>query len=141
MSQALSFNEISLVPFPVKNDNQTWLRSADIARALGYKRPDILSKLYSNNADEFTSDMTQVVEILDNTDSVGTGNSNCQQKTSHDRHHLPLQSAYAFAPLRRIHSGRHRFKIFFFFPIWRSSSTKDVTKGARSLIGRGKALQ
>ncbi|GAB1254580.1 BRO-N domain-containing protein [Desulfovibrio falkowii] len=64
MSQALSFNEISLVPFPVKSDNQTWLRAADLARALGYRRPDILSKLYSNNADEFTPDMTQVVEIV-----------------------------------------------------------------------------
>ena len=64
MSTSLSFNEISLVPFPVKNDNQTWLRSADIARALGYKRPDILSKLYNNNADEFTPDMTQLVEIV-----------------------------------------------------------------------------
>ena len=64
MTTSLSFNEISLVPFPVKNDNQTWLRSADIARALGYKRPDILSKLYNNNADEFTPDMTQLVEIV-----------------------------------------------------------------------------
>ena len=74
MTQTLSFNDVSLVPFPAKNDSQIWLRSADIARALGYKRPDILSKLYNNNADEFTPDMTQVVEIVDNTVSVGTGN-------------------------------------------------------------------
>ncbi len=73
MSQALSFNDVSLVPVPVTNSPFTWLRSADIARALGYKRVDILSKLYNNNADEFTPEMTQVIEITDNTDSVGTG--------------------------------------------------------------------
>ena len=64
MSQALSFNEVSLVPVPVTNSPFTWLRSADIARALGYKRVDILSKLYNNNADEFTPEMTQVIEIV-----------------------------------------------------------------------------
>ena len=64
MSQALSFNDVSLVPVPVTNSPFTWLRSADIARALGYKRVDILSKLYNNNADEFTPEMTQVIEIV-----------------------------------------------------------------------------
>lgn len=74
MSQALSFNDVSLVPVPVTNSPFTWLRSADIARALGYKRVDILSKLYNNNADEFTPEMTQVIEIIDNTNTVGSGN-------------------------------------------------------------------
>ena len=64
MTTSLSFNDISLLPVPVQSDSQTWLRSADIARALGYKRVDILSKLYNNNADEFTPEMTQVIEIV-----------------------------------------------------------------------------
>lgn len=64
MLQTLSFNGVSLAPVPVTNSPFTWLRSADIARALGYKRVDILSKLYNNNADEFTPEMTQVIEIV-----------------------------------------------------------------------------
>lgn len=68
MSQALTFNEISFTP--VTHQNSLWIRAVELARALGYKRPDILTKLYTKNADEFTPDMTQVIEIVDNTDSV-----------------------------------------------------------------------
>lgn len=68
MSQSLCFNDFTFSP--VTRDNQPWFRSSEIARALGYKREDILGKLYRKNADEFTSDMTQVVENLDNTESV-----------------------------------------------------------------------
>lgn len=60
MSQALCFNEFTFSP--VTRDNQPWFKSSEIARALGYKREDFLSKLYRKNADEFTPDMTQVVE-------------------------------------------------------------------------------
>lgn len=63
MSQALSFNDISLVPVPVKASPQTWLRASDLARALGYQREDKVSRLYQRNADEFTPDMTQLIEI------------------------------------------------------------------------------
>lgn len=63
MSQALSFNDVSLVPVPVHNNDSVWLRAADIARALGYQREDKVSRLYQRNADEFTPDMTQVIEI------------------------------------------------------------------------------
>ena len=68
MSQSLCFNDFTFSP--VTRENQPWFRSSEIARALGYKREDILGKLYRKNADEFTSDMTQVVENLDNTESV-----------------------------------------------------------------------
>ena len=68
MSQSLCFNDFTFSP--VTRDNQPWFRSSEIARALDYKREDILGKLYRKNADEFTSDMTQVVENLDNTESV-----------------------------------------------------------------------
>ena len=63
MSQALSFNDVSLVPVPVHNNDSVWLRAADISRALGYQREDKVSRLYQRNADEFTPDMTQVIEI------------------------------------------------------------------------------
>ena len=68
MSQALTFNEISFTP--VTHQGRLWIRAAELARALGYKRSDILNKLYTKNADEFTPDMTQVIEIVDNTESV-----------------------------------------------------------------------
>ena len=63
MSQALSFNDVSLVPVPVNNNDSVWLRASDIAKALGYQREDKVSRLYQRNADEFTPDMTQVIEI------------------------------------------------------------------------------
>lgn len=68
MITSLCFNDFTFSP--VTRDNQPWFRSPEIARALGYKREDILGKLYRKNADEFTSEMTQVVEIVDNADSV-----------------------------------------------------------------------
>ncbi len=63
MSTSLSFNEVSFIPVPVHNNDSIWLRAADIARALGYQREDKVSRLYQRNADEFTPDMTQVIEI------------------------------------------------------------------------------
>ena len=61
MSQSLCFNEFTFSP--VIRDNQPWFRSSEIATVLGYAREDTLSRLYDRNADEFSSDMTQVVEI------------------------------------------------------------------------------
>lgn len=63
MTTSLSFNEVSFIPVPVHNNDSIWLRAADIARALGYQREDKVSRLYQRNADEFTPDMTQVIEI------------------------------------------------------------------------------
>lgn len=62
MTTALCFNDFTFSP--VTRDNQPWFKSSELARALGYKREDILSKLYRKNADEFTSDMTQIVENI-----------------------------------------------------------------------------
>ena len=62
MTTALCFNDFTFSP--VTRDNQPWFKSSELARALGYKREDIPSKLYRKNADEFTSDMTQVVENI-----------------------------------------------------------------------------
>ena len=62
MSLSFCFNDFTFSP--VTRDNQPWFKSSELARALGYKREDILSKLYRKNADEFTSDMTQIVENI-----------------------------------------------------------------------------
>ncbi|MDD2967766.1 MAG: BRO family protein [Desulfovibrionaceae bacterium] len=66
MSQsiALSFNDFTFSP--VTRANQPWFRSSELARALGYAREDKVARLYQRNAEEFTENMTQVVEIVDN---------------------------------------------------------------------------
>ena len=68
MSQSLCFNDFKFSP--VTHQNLPWIRSTELAHALGYKREDILGKLYRKNADEFTPDMTQLSEIVDNTGAV-----------------------------------------------------------------------
>ena len=68
MAQSLCFNDFTFSPIP--RDNQPWFRSSELARALGYKREDQIAKIYRNNADEFTQDMTQLIEILDNAESA-----------------------------------------------------------------------
>lgn len=60
MSQALCFNEVQFSP--VNRGNQIWIRSTELARALGYSSEEKVSRLYRRNEDEFTPDMTQVVE-------------------------------------------------------------------------------
>ena len=66
MSQSLCFNDFTFSP--LTRENQPWFRSSELARALGYKREDQIAKIYRNNSDEFTENMTQLVEILDNAD-------------------------------------------------------------------------
>lgn len=43
------------------NDQQIWITSSDLARALGYAREDSVSRIYDRKSDEFTSGMTKVV--------------------------------------------------------------------------------
>lgn len=42
---------------------QAWLRLPQIGAALGYESPYKVQQLYDRNADEFTPDMTQVLEL------------------------------------------------------------------------------
>ena len=60
MSQALCFNEIYFTP--VNHQNRLWIRAAELARALGFAREDKVTQIYQRHADEFTSDMTQLIE-------------------------------------------------------------------------------
>lgn len=44
--------------------NVPWLRGLQVASALGYKNPTAdIQNLYSRNADEFTDEMTQVLDL------------------------------------------------------------------------------
>lgn len=61
MGTALIFNGVTLSP--IAHRNRLWIRSAELARALGYAQENSVSRIYRSNADEFTPDMTQVIEI------------------------------------------------------------------------------
>ncbi len=47
----------------IDRDGRPWLAAADLARALGYERSDKVTRLYHRHADEFTDDMTQVIDL------------------------------------------------------------------------------
>ena len=69
--QTLTFQNITITP--TKIDTQIWLSSSDLAKALGYSRSDSVTRLYNENADEFRSDMTQIIKT--NVKGFGNGNS------------------------------------------------------------------
>lgn len=59
-SLTLSFNEVKFNP--VQHEQQIWLTASELSKALGYKQTDAVSKVYNRNSDEFTANMTQVIE-------------------------------------------------------------------------------
>lgn len=54
--QDFSFN-------PVVDAGTFWLTSTDLAKALGYKKTDAVSQIYSRNADEFTGSMSMTLNM------------------------------------------------------------------------------
>ena len=58
---SLTFNTVTLHPIQ-QNDEQVWITSTELARTLGYKQENAVSKIFNRKADEFTSKMTQVIE-------------------------------------------------------------------------------
>ncbi len=62
MTASLCFNDFTFSP--VICDSQPWFKSSELARALGYKDENSVRRIYERNADEFTENMTQVVENL-----------------------------------------------------------------------------
>ena len=58
---SLTFKDISFHPVN-QNDDQIWITSSELARALGYAREDSVSRIYDRNSDEFTSDMTKIID-------------------------------------------------------------------------------
>ncbi len=59
-SLALSFNEVNFTP--VQRDGQIWLTGSELSQALGYKQVDAVTKVYNRNSDEFTQNMTKVID-------------------------------------------------------------------------------
>ncbi|MFB6349437.1 Bro-N domain-containing protein [Moraxella sp. ZJ142] len=57
--QTLTFHNITLTP--AKLDNQIWLSSSDLAKALGYASDKSVTNLYNSNSDEFISSMTALI--------------------------------------------------------------------------------
>lgn len=68
-SLALSFHEVNFNPI-AQHDDQIWLKASELAQALGYSRVDSVTRLYNSNNDEFDETMTQVIDFIENTDSV-----------------------------------------------------------------------
>ncbi|WP_082966204.1 Bro-N domain-containing protein, partial [Gallibacterium salpingitidis] len=50
----------------INQQNQIWLATAEISKALGYNRSDNLLKLYNSHADEFTPNMTALIDMKTN---------------------------------------------------------------------------
>lgn len=62
MSTILTFESTELDVVDIHN--VAWLRGPQIGGALGYNDPaDSIQKVYARNADEFTDEMTQVLEL------------------------------------------------------------------------------
>lgn len=75
----LTFNDINFTP--VCQNNQIWLTSVELAKALGYSRSDYVTAIYNRKSDEFTSNMTQIIEITENDKlTVSENSSNLVKK-------------------------------------------------------------
>lgn len=48
---------------PVTDSGEIWFTSAEIAKALKYKKTDSVSQIYARNADEFTDSMTTTLKM------------------------------------------------------------------------------
>lgn len=59
-SLALSFNEVNFSP--VEQNGQPYLTSTELATALGYADTRSVTKIFNRYADEFTSNMTKIIE-------------------------------------------------------------------------------
>ncbi len=68
-SLTLSFNNVNFHPVTL-NNGQIWLTGSELSNALGYSRSDAVAKIYDRNSDEFTSNMTQVIDNSQNPNLV-----------------------------------------------------------------------
>ncbi|MGP2362598.1 BRO-N domain-containing protein [Acinetobacter junii] len=59
--KALVFQSSTINPIH-HNDDQIWVTASDLAKALGYKQENAVSKIFNRNVDEFTECMTQLVD-------------------------------------------------------------------------------
>lgn len=61
MATQLAFGDINFNV--ITRSNQIWLTSKEIASALGYATTKAVTKVFNQNQDEFTSSMTDIVEV------------------------------------------------------------------------------
>ncbi|MBL3522887.1 hypothetical protein IM876_09445 [Serratia plymuthica] len=52
----VTFNQVS-------HENQVWLTSSELAKALGYKKSDAVTQIYSRYHDEFTGSMSTTLKM------------------------------------------------------------------------------
>ncbi len=58
---SLSFNDKKFHPV-IQNDDQIWITSSELAEMLGYTRSDKVTQIFNRRSDEFTQNMTRVIE-------------------------------------------------------------------------------
>ena len=66
---SLTFNAVQFHPIET-NDQQIWITSTELSRALGYSRADAVTKIYDRNSDEFAHDMTKIIDNPQNPNLV-----------------------------------------------------------------------
>ena len=66
---SLTFNAIQFHPIET-NDQQIWITSTELSRALSYSRADAVTKIYDRNSDEFAHDMTKIIDNPQNPNLV-----------------------------------------------------------------------
>ena len=76
LAQSLSFHTTTF--HVVDRDGQRWLRSGEIAQALGYADEKSVNRIYARHADEFTAAMTGSVKL---TEGVNLTSSNLVTQT------------------------------------------------------------
>lgn len=62
MTSALTFQNVHFDV--IEQHNQLWLSASDIANALGYKSPKSISNIYARYSDEFSSGMSEVINLM-----------------------------------------------------------------------------
>lgn len=62
METALTFNEVTLTP--VTHENRLWIKATELARALGYASEKSVSVIYARHKDEFSNDMSEVINLI-----------------------------------------------------------------------------
>lgn len=62
-SLALSFNDVNFSP--VQQNGQVWLKTSELAEALGYSDQSGVTRIYSRNEDEFTQAMSCSVKLTE----------------------------------------------------------------------------
>ncbi|EPO3025898.1 BRO family protein [Vibrio cholerae] len=59
----LTFNQFVFNPYPVNGSEEIYLKSDELAQALGYKETDSITKIYNRNQDEFERGMSETVKL------------------------------------------------------------------------------